>query len=102
MTRIIEKIEKEEARKKLFGLLIFSTALMIALYVYFALVIVMKVVESKNNMMIIKDINSDNKLLEESYFTILNKFNKDYAYSLGFIDQKNTEFVFKSSSVAKR
>lgn len=102
MTRIIEKIEKEEARKKLFGLLIFSFILMIALYVYFMSVTVIKAIERKNNIMIIKDINSDNKLLEESYFTILNKFNKDYAYSLGFIDQKNTEFIFKSSSVAKR
>ncbi len=102
MTRIIEKVEKEETRRKLFGLLIFSFILMIALYVYFMSVTVIKAIERKNNIMLIQNLNSDNQLLEESYFTILNKFNKDYAYSLGFIDQKNTEFVFKSRPVAKR
>ena len=102
MTRIIEKVEKEETRRKLFGLLIFSFILMIALYVYFMSVTVIKAIERKNNIMLIQNLNSDNQLLEESYFTILNKFNKDYAYSLGFIDQKNTEFVFKSRTVAKR
>jgi hypothetical protein len=102
MTRIIEKVEKEETRRKLFGLLIFSFILMIALYVYFMSVTVIKAIERKNNIMLIQNLNSDNQLLEESYFTILNKFNKDYAYSLGFIDQKNTEIVFKSRPVAKR
>ncbi|MEK7575783.1 MAG: hypothetical protein AAB491_01715 [Patescibacteria group bacterium] len=102
MTRIIEKVEKEEARRKLFGLLIFSAILMISLYMYFMSVTVIKTVERKENIMIIQGLNSDNQALEESYFSILNKFNKDYAYSLGFVDQKNTDFVFKSGSVAKR
>ena len=77
MTRIIEKVEKEETRRKLFGLLIFSFILMIALYVYFMSVTVIKTVERKENIMIIQGLNSDNQALEESYFSILNKFNKD-------------------------
>lgn len=105
MTRLIKKISSpktEQTQRKIFGLFAFSIIFMIGFYLYSINIAITETVNRKNNLESIRIMESKYQKVEESYFVFLNKFDIDYTYSLGFVDQNKIDFVFRPSAFAKR
>lgn len=105
MTKAINTISKtgyEIFKTKIFNILIFSVVAMVILYVYFLSVTVVQTVARRNNINNLYTLNLEYQKLQESYFSTIENLNVEYAYALGFVDEKNPSFVSKTSAVAKR
>lgn len=104
MTKTIKNLsEANRFRPAVFGLLLVGVFLTSGLYVFFMGLSVSMVVESRKNLDKIAEIERQKVKLEKNYVEMASRFDLNYAYENGFIDQsKNIAFVSRSKSLAQR
>jgi len=84
-------------------LLLMAIFLTAGLYVYFMGSSVSVAVESRKNLDKIAEFESRKVELEKKYMDLASKFDLNYAYENGFIDQsKNIAFISRPKSLAQR
>lgn len=103
MIKKISNSDSDQIKKRILGFLVIFIIIIGVLYIYFMSSAVREVVDRKNNIKDIQNLSLEQQKIEGSYFSLLNKVgNLDYAYSLGFIDENNVEFVTRPSTVVRR
>lgn len=104
MTKAIKNLsEASRFRPAVFGLLLLGIFLTSGLYVCFMGSSVSVAVESRKNLDKIAEFERQKVELEKKYMEMASKFDLNYAYENGFIDQsKNIAFVSRSKSLAQR
>lgn len=104
MTKTIKNLsDASRLRPAVFGLLISGVFLISGLYVCFMGSSVSLAVESRKNLDKIAEFERQKVELEKKYMEMASKFDLNYAYENGFIDQsKNIAFVSRSKSFAQR
>ncbi|MFA4890326.1 MAG: hypothetical protein WC587_01690 [Candidatus Paceibacterota bacterium] len=102
MTKVLAgKIENQGA-KKLFGIVIFVIIMAGCFYLYFLGATIKGIINSSDNTKRLQTVSSEYQQLEENYYTLLGRFNLEYAHSLGFVDQPKNEFAVREIAVAQR
>ena len=76
--------------------------IMSGFYVYFVNVAVFEIVDKKQNLSQLQELGLEQQQLEETYFKTLNQFNLEYAYSLGFVAQRQNDIAVRQTSMARR
>lgn len=104
MTKAIKNLsETSRLRSAVFGLLLMAIFLVSGLYVCFMGSSVSVAVESRKNLNKIKELERQKVELEKKYMGLASKFDLNYAYENGFIDQsKNIALISRSKSFAQR
>ena len=104
MTKAIKNLsDASRLRPAVFGLLIAGIFLASGLYIYFMGLSVSVAVESRKNIDKIAGLERQKVELEKNYIDLVSKFDLNYVYENGFIDQsKNIAFVYRSKSFAQR
>ena len=104
MTKAIKKLsDTNRLRPVVFSLLLMAVFLTSGLYVYFIGASVSGAVESRKNLNKIVEFERQKVELEKKYMELASKFDVNYAYENGFIDQsKNIAYVSRSDSFAQR
>jgi len=104
MTRTIKKIsESNNITSLVFVFLMVMLFITSGLRVYFVSVSVASTVENKNNFDKITELERQKVDLEKKYMELASKFDINYAYENGFVDQsKGIAFVARSASIAQR
>ena len=104
MTKTIKNLsETSRFKPAVFGLLLMAIFLTAGLYVYFMGSSVSVAVESRKNLDKIAEFESQKVELEKKYMDLASKFDLNYAYENGFIDQsKNIAFISRPKSLAQR
>lgn len=104
MTKTIKNLsEASRFRPAVFGLLFSAIFLISGLYICFMGSSVSVAVESRENLDKIHEFERQKVELEKKYMEMASKFDLNYAYENGFIDQsKNIAFVSRSKSLAQR
>lgn len=104
MTKAIKNLsDASRLRPAVFSLLISGVFLTSGLYVFFMGSSVSLAVESRKNLDKIREFERQKVELEKKYMETASKFDLNYAYENGFIDQsKNIAFVSRSKSLAQR
>ena len=104
MTKAIKKfIRREPIQTGFFSLLLVAIFLTSGLYVWFMGASVSVAMESRKNLDKIAQSESQKVKLEKKYMELASKFDLNYAYENGFIDQsKNIAFISRSKSLAQR
>lgn len=104
MTKTIKNLsEANRFRPAVFGLLLLAIFLISGLYICFMGSSVSVAVESRKNLDKIHEFERQKVELEKKYMEMASKFDLNYAYENGFIDQsKNIAFVSRSKSLAQR
>ena len=104
MTKAIKNLsETSRLRPVVFSLLLMAIFLTAGLYVYFMGSSVSVAVESRKNLDKIAEFESQKVELEKKYMDLASKFDLNYAYENGFIDQsKNIAFISRPKSLAQR
>ena len=104
MTKAIKNLSSENRFKPvIFGFLLMAVFLTSGLYVYFIGMSVSGAVESRKNLDKIAKFERQKVELEKEYMELASKFDLNYAYENGFIDQsKNIAYVSRSDSFAQR
>lgn len=104
MTRAIKNLsEASRLKPAVFGLLLTVIFLTSGFYVWFMGSSVSATVESRKNLDKIAQFERQKVELEQKYMELASKFDLNYAYENGFIDQsKNIAFVSRSKSLAQR
>lgn len=87
----------------IFKLLLIAIFLIAVIYLYFVSITVNAVIENKKNLKTLQNVSQEYQKLENQYFTILGKFDLEYAQLLGFVDQgKKIDYVVRQSAFALR
>ena len=104
MTKAIKNLsEASRFKPAVLVLLIAAIFLTSGLYVCFIGSSVSMAMESRKNLDKIAEFESQKVKLEKKYMELASKFDLNYAYENGFIDQsKNIAFVSRSKSLAQR
>ena len=103
MTKAIKNLSEKSLKPAVFGLLLAAVFLTAGLYIYFMGSSVSVAVESRKNLDKIAELERQKVELEENYMDLAAKFDLNYAYENGFIDQsKNIAFISRSKSFAQR
>ena len=104
MTKAIKNLsEASRFRPAVFVLLLIAIFLTSGLYICFMGSSVSAAMESRKNLDKIAEFESQKVELEKKYMELASKFDLNYAYENGFIDQsKNIAFVSRSKSFAQR
>ena len=103
MTKAIKNLSETSFKPAVFGLLLMAIFLTAGLYVYFMGSSVSAAVESRKNIDKIAGLELQKVELEKKYINLVSKFDLNYAYENGFIDQsKNIAFISRSKSFAQR
>ena len=104
MTKAIKNLsDANRIRPVIFGLLIAGIFLTFGLYVCFIGSSVSGAVENHKNLDKIAEFERQKVELEKKYMELASKFDINYAYENGFIDQsKNIAFISRSNSFAQR
>lgn len=104
MTKAIKNLsDSNRFKPALFGLLLAAIFLTSGLYVCFMGSSVFLAMESRKNLDKIAEFERQKVELEKKYMNMASKFDLNYAYENGFIDQsKNIAFVSRSKSFAQR
>ena len=103
MTKAIKNLSEKSLKPAVFGLLLAAVFLTAGLYIYFMGSSVSVAVESRKNLDKIAELERQKVELEKNYMDLAAKFDLNYAYENGFIDQsKNIAFVSRSKSFAQR
>src|SRR3989338_2360556 len=104
MTKTIKNLSAESRlRPAVFGVLLFAIFSVSGLYICFMGSSVSVAVESRKNIDKIAELERQKVELEKKYMDLASKFDINYAYENGFIDQsKNIAFVSRSKSFAQR
>ena len=103
MTKAIKNLSETSLKPAVFGLLFMAVFLTAGLYVYFMGSSVSVAVESRKNLDKIAEFESQKVELEKKYMDLASKFDLNYAYENGFIDQsKNIAFISRPKSLAQR
>jgi len=103
MTKTIKNLSETSLKPAFFGLLLATIFLTAGLYVYFMGSSVSAAVESRKNLDKIAEFESRKVELEKKYMDLASKFDLNYAYENGFIDQsKNIAFISRPKSLAQR
>jgi len=103
MTKAIKNLSGKSLKPAVFGLLLMAVFLTAGLYIYFMGSSVSVAVESRKNLDKIAELERQKVELEKNYMDLAAKFDLNYAYENGFIDQsKNIAFISRSKSFAQR
>ena len=103
MTKAIKNLSEKSLKPAVFGLLVVAVFLTAGLYIYFMGSSVSVAVESRKNLDKIAEFESRKVELEKKYMDLASKFDLNYAYENGFVDQsKNIAFISRSKSFAQR
>ena len=104
MTKAMKNLsETSRFKPAVFGLLLMAIFLTSGLYICFMGSSVSIAVESRKNLDKIEKFERQKVELEKKYMDMASKFDLNYAYENGFIDQsKNIAFVSRSKSLAQR
>ena len=103
MTKAIKNLSEKSLKPAVFGLLLAAVFLTAGLYIYFMGSSVSVAVESRKNLDKIAELERQKVELEKNYMDLAAKFDLNYAYENGFIDQsKNIVFISRSKSFAQR
>jgi len=103
MTKAIKNLSEKSLKPAVFGLLLAAVFLTAGLYIYFMGSSVSVAVESRKNLDKIAELERQKVELEKNYMDLAAKFDLNYAYENGFIDQsKNIAFISRSKSFAQR
>ena len=104
MTKAIKNLsDASRFRPVFFSLLLVAIFLTSGLYVWFMGASVSVAMESRKNLDKIAQSESQKVKLEKKYMELASKFDLNYAYENGFIDQsKNIAFISRSKSLAQR
>ena len=103
MTKAIKNLSEKSLKPAVFGLLLVAVFLTAGLYIYFMGSSVSVAVESRKNLDKIAELERQKVELEKNYMDLAAKFDLNYAYENGFIDQsKNIAFISRSKSFAQR
>ena len=104
MTKAMKNLsEASQFKPAVFGLLLMAIFLTSGLYICFMGSSVSIAVESRKNLDKIEKFERQKVELEKKYMDMASKFDLNYAYENGFIDQsKNIAFVSRSKSLAQR
>lgn len=87
----------------IFKLLLIAIFLIVVTYLYFVSITVTAVIENKKNLKNLQNVGQEYQKLENQYFTILGKFDLDYAQQLGFVDQgKKIDYIVRQSALVLR
>lgn len=97
-TITIDIMENNYTRKTLFKILLSTLIVLSVMYVYFVGSITFNVLARKSLENTVRSLSSNISNLELTYLENLNKINKDYATSKGFIDAKNNIFATRTIS----
>ncbi len=85
----------------LFGLLACACVLMAIVYLWFISNIVMETVSRNQHFQNLKITEREYQELEKNYLNLLAKFNLDYAYLLGFVNENSLASVEQQTAVAQ-
>ena len=103
MTKAIKNLSEKSLKPAVFGLLLAAVFLTAGLYIYLMGWCVSVAVESRKNLDKIAELERQKVELEKNYMDLAAKFDLNYAYENGFIDQsKNIAFISRSKSFAQR
>lgn len=104
MTKAIKKLsDTNRLRPAAFCFLLLAVFLTSGLYVYFVGASVSDAMESRKNLNKIAEFERQKVELEKKYMDLTSKFDVNYAYENGFIDQsKNIAYISRSDSFARR
>ena len=103
MTKTIKNLSETSLKPAVFGLLLAGIFLTAGLYVYFMGLSVSVAVESRKNLDKIAELERQKVELEKNYMELASKFDINYAYENGFVDQsKNIAFISRSKPIAQR
>ena len=96
------KNKTQKYQMVLFVALISSMILMGIFYIYSISSIVMETVQRNQNFQNLQVVQRQYQELEESYLSLISKFNLDYAYSLGFVNENNSlAYISRQNPVAQ-
>lgn len=87
---------------KLLSLLVAGIFIMSCFYAYFLNLTVANIIAKKQNSRQIQKLALEEQKLEKNYFGILKQLNLEYADSLGFVAQRQTEIAVRQTSMARR
>ena len=103
MTKTIKNLSEKSLKPAVFGLLLLAVFLTAGLYIYFMGSSVSVAVESRKNLDKIAELERQKVELEKNYMELASKFDINYAYENGFVDQsKNIAFISRSKPIAQR
>ena len=104
MTKTIKNLsDSNRFKPAVFSLLLVAIFLTSGLYICFMGSSVSAAMESRKNLDKIAEFDRQKVELEKKYMDMASKFDLNYAYENGFIDQsKNIAFVSRSKSFAQR
>ncbi len=104
MTKPIKKIlESNRLGSFIFTFLLVAFFVSSGFRVYFTGSAITSAVENKKNSEKITELNRQKVSLEKKYMEVASKFDINYAYENGFVDQsKNIAFAIRSVSIAQR
>lgn len=104
MTRMIKAISSKELenQKRIFGLFMIAIIIVGFFYVYFSGNTIFQIINKNNNAKHLQTVGFDYQQLEESYLKLIDGIDLDYAYSLGFVEQKKGDFAVRQTTVAQR
>src|SRR3989338_11229423 len=104
MTKTIKNLPNaSRLRPAFFGALIAGIFLVSSLYIYFMGSSVSVAVESRKNLDKIAELERQKVELEKNYMELASKFDLNYAYENGFVDQsKNIAFISRFKPLAQR
>src|SRR3989338_8912572 len=103
MTKTIKNLSETSLKPAVVGLLLAGIFLTAGLYVYFMGLSVSVAVESRKNLDKIAELEHQKVELEKNYMELASKFDINYAYENGFVDQsKNIAFISRSKPLAQR
>ena len=103
MTKTIKNLSEKSLKPAVFGLLLMAVFLTAGLYVYFMGSSVSVAVESRKNLDKIAELERQKVELEKNYMELASKFDINYAYENGFVDQsKNIAFISRFKPLAQR
>jgi len=88
--------ENINTQKILFRILICSSILLFAVYIYLVGSITFNVIARKSLENSMANLTNEVNELEISYLNQINKIDKEYAYSKGFVESKQNLFVSRN------
>ncbi len=97
-TITVDMIENNYRRRTLFKILMGGLIVLAITYIYLIGSITFNVLARKSLENTARLSSSNVSELELTYLSNLNKINKDYAFSMGFVDARNNIFATRSIS----
>lgn len=92
-----ELTENIKTQKLLFRILVSSIVLLFIVYIYLIGSITFNVVARKSLEVTVSNLSEQVDKLDLAYLDKINKIDKEYASSLGFVDAKNSIFVSRNN-----